>query len=61
MPSKPTKRVFIGVSGLSADAHDALRQRARSNNRSVSGEVRTIIEDALKEFPSGNTEQETNQ
>jgi plasmid stability protein len=38
-----------------------LRQRARTNNRSVSGEIRDIIEAALKEFPQGNTEQETNQ
>jgi predicted AlkP superfamily pyrophosphatase or phosphodiesterase len=50
MPRKPTKRVFIGISGLSADTHIALRKRAQSNNRSVSGEIRTIIEDALAEL-----------
>ena len=50
MPLRKTKPVFIGVSGISADVAHLLRQRARANNRSVSGEIRTIIEDALAEL-----------
>jgi plasmid stability protein len=61
MPAKTTSKVFIGVSGIPLDLAHELRQRARTNNRSVSGEIRDIIEAALKEFPQGNTEQETNQ
>ena len=50
MPLPKTKPVFIGVSGIPADLAHLLRQRARANNRSVSGEIRTIIEDALAEL-----------
>ena len=60
MPRKPTKRVFIGISGLSADTHIALRKRAQSNNRSVSGEIRTIIEDALAEISGASFNAPTN-
>jgi len=44
------KSVFVGVSGIPIATADALRKRAQSNNRSVSGEIRTIIEDALAEL-----------
>jgi len=63
MPIKKTKPVFIGVSGIPADVAHLLRHRARANNRSVSGEIRTIIEDALAELSGAaiaaptNTEQ----
>lgn len=43
MPHPKNKRTFLGISGLSPDAIEALRARARDNNRSVSGEVREII------------------
>jgi len=58
---KSKKRAFLGVNGLPVETMLVLRQRARQNNRSVSGEVRAILEGALKDFPQGNTEQETNQ
>jgi plasmid stability protein len=63
MPIKKTKPVFIGVSGIPADVAHQLRHRARANNRSVSGEIRNIIEDALAELSGAaiaaptNTEQ----
>jgi len=41
------KSVFVGVSGIPIATADALREQARLNNRSVSGEVRTIIEAQL--------------
>jgi len=41
------KSVFVGVSGIPTAMADALREQARMNNRSVSGEVRTIIEAQL--------------
>jgi plasmid stability protein len=47
MPTKKTKPVFIGVSGIPADVAHLLRHRARANNRSVSGEIRNIIEAEL--------------
>jgi plasmid stability protein len=47
MPTKKTKPVFIGVSGIPADVAHLLRHRARANNRSVSGEIRNIIETEL--------------
>jgi hypothetical protein len=57
------KSVFIGISGIPVQMADALREQARANNRSVSGEIRTIIESALAEFSGAshdarqNTEQ----
>jgi plasmid stability protein len=47
MLTKKTKPVFIGVSGIPADVAHLLRHRARANNRSVSGEIRNIIEAEL--------------
>jgi len=41
------KSVYLGVSGIPIATADALREQARLNNRSVSGEVRTIIEAQL--------------
>jgi hypothetical protein len=41
------KSVFVGVSGIPIATADALREQARANNRSVSGEVRTMIEAQL--------------
>jgi hypothetical protein len=41
------KSVFVGVSGIPIATADALREQARMNNRSVSGEVRTMIEAQL--------------
>jgi len=41
------KSVFVGVSGIPTAMADALREQARANNRSVSGEVRAIIEAQL--------------
>jgi hypothetical protein len=41
------KSVFVGVSGIPIATADALREQARANNRSVSGEVRTMIEEQL--------------
>jgi len=41
------KSVFVGVSGIPTAMADALREQARMNNRSVSGEVRTMIEAQL--------------
>ena len=48
MPHTKNKRTFLGISGLSRDAIEALRARARDNNRSVSGELREIIEAELE-------------
>jgi plasmid stability protein len=58
MPKKQNKRTFIGISGLSPDAIEALRHRARDNNRSVSGELREIIEAELSscDFPAHGTQ-----
>jgi hypothetical protein len=39
--------VFVGVSGIPIATADALREQARANNRSVSGEVRNMIEAQL--------------
>ena len=58
MPKK--KSTFIGISGLSVKAIEALRARARDNNRSVSGELREIIRAELLQAEttaSENTEQ----
>jgi len=44
MPLRKNKSVFIGVCGIPAPVALLLRQRARANNRSVSGEVRNLIE-----------------
>jgi len=41
------KSTFVGISGLSPKAIEEIRARARDNNRSVSGELREIIEDQL--------------
>ena len=41
------KSTFVGISGLSPKAIEAIRARARDNNRSVSGELREIIEEQL--------------
>ena len=60
MPLRKTKPVFIGVSGISADVAHVLRQRARANNRSVSGEIRTIIEGALAELSVASIDAMTN-
>ena len=58
MPKTKNKRTFLGISGLSPEAIKALRDRARANNRSVSGELREIIEAELSqaEQPALNTE-----
>jgi plasmid stability protein len=60
MPLRKTKPVFIGVSGISADVAHVLRLRARANNRSVSGEIRTIIEGALAELSGASFDAPTN-
>ena len=52
MPNPKNKRTFLGISGLSPDAIEALRARARDNNRSVSGELREIIEAELSSCDS---------
>ena len=52
MPNPKNKRTFLGISGLSPDAIEALRVRARDNNRSVSGELREIIEAELSSCDS---------
>ena len=60
MSKTQNKRTFLGISGLSPKAIEALRARARDNNRSVSGELRAIIRAELSqaETPaSENTEQ----
>ena len=41
------KSVYVGVSGIPIATADALRNQARANNRSVSGEVRNMIEAQL--------------
>jgi plasmid stability protein len=52
MPNPKNKRTFLGISGLSPQAIEALRERARDNNRSVSGELREIIEAELSSCDS---------
>ena len=47
-----TKSTFVGISGLSPKAIEAIRARARDNNRSVSGELREIIEAELSSCDS---------
>lgn len=42
--SKSEKQVTIGVCGLPKKMVDALRVRAKENNRSLSGEIRAIVE-----------------
>lgn len=49
MPKGQIKRTFLGISGLSPEAIKALRERARDNNRSLSGEIREIIEAELSQ------------
>lgn len=49
------KSVFIGISGLSVELVKALRERAAENNRSVSGELRTILESCFAEQSSALT------
>jgi len=44
MPKPTKKRVFIGVSGLTHDLLSELRAQARRNNRSLSGELRHILQ-----------------
>ena len=60
MSKTQNKRTFLGISGLSPKAIEALRARARDNNRSVSGELREIIRAELSQAEttaSENTEQ----
>jgi plasmid stability protein len=52
MPNPKNKRPFLGISGLSQQAIEALRARARANNRSVSGELRAIIKAELSSCDS---------
>lgn len=42
--SKDEKQAVITVSGLSKKLAEALRRRAKKNNRSLSGEIRAIVE-----------------
>jgi plasmid stability protein len=42
--SKKEKQVTVGVCGLPKHLVDALRARAKENNRSLSGEIRAIVE-----------------
>lgn len=42
--SKNEKQVVVTISGLSKKLADALRRRAKDNNRSLSGEIRAIVE-----------------
>lgn len=49
MTKTQNKRTFIGICGLSRQTIEALRERARDNNRSVSGELREIIEAELSQ------------
>jgi plasmid stability protein len=42
--SKKEKQVTVGVCGLPKTLVDALRARAKENNRSLSGEIRAIVE-----------------
>lgn len=49
MPKVQNKRTFLGISGLSPKTIEAIRARARDNNRSVSGELREIIEAELSQ------------
>ena len=55
------KSVFVGISGLSVELVKALRERAAENNRSVSGEMRTILETVFSQAEQSalqiNTEQ----
>jgi plasmid stability protein len=41
---KPAKQAMIGLCGVSEKLKAALRELARRNNRSLSGEVRAILE-----------------
>jgi plasmid stability protein len=45
--SKDQKQVVVTISGLSKKLADALRQRAKKNNRSLSGEIRAIVESCV--------------
>jgi len=47
MPAQTKKRTFIGVSGLTHDLLDELRAQAQRNNRSLSGELRHILQEHL--------------
>jgi plasmid stability protein len=47
MPKRSKKLAYIGVSGLSPELMNALRERAKRNNRSLSGELRAIIAEAI--------------
>jgi plasmid stability protein len=60
MPKSKNKRTFLGISGLSPQAIEALRERARDNNRSVSGEIREIIEAELLSCDSSTHGAQTN-
>ena len=60
MPSPMKKRTFIGVSGITHDLLAELRAQAQRNNRSLSGELRHILQEHLSEASidaSKNTEQ----
>jgi len=60
MPATKKKRTFIGVSGLPHDLLAELREQAQRNNRSLSGELRHILQAHISVAPSGamtNTEQ----
>lgn len=41
---KPAKPVIIGVNGVPEELKRALREAARRNNRSLSGQIRAILE-----------------
>lgn len=41
---KPAKPVIIGLCGVPEELKNALRESARRNNRSLSGEIRAILE-----------------
>lgn len=41
---KPAKPVIIGVNGVPEQLKRALREAARRNNRSLSGQIRAILE-----------------
>lgn len=44
MPKETKKRTFIGVSGITPDLLAELREQAQRNNRSLSGELRHILQ-----------------
>lgn len=44
---KSAKPAIIGISGVPAEIVDALKSAARANNRSVSGQVRAMLIEAL--------------